>query len=96
MYSRMLIPLDGSKVAEQVLPYARYLAKALNLSIELFQAVDAAALEVLANPAQGRYVDTLLNEKRASSAEYLETVGSVRNGSGEFCSGNRQAGGFDS
>jgi len=75
MYSRMLIPLDGSKVAEQVLPYARYLAKALNLSIELFQAVDAAALEVLANPAQGRYVDTLLNEKRASSAEYLETVG---------------------
>jgi nucleotide-binding universal stress UspA family protein len=74
MYSRMLIPLDGSKVAEQVLPYTRYLAKSLALPVELFQAVDAAAVEVLANPAQGRYVDTLLNEKRASSAEYLETV----------------------
>jgi nucleotide-binding universal stress UspA family protein len=75
MYSRMLIPLDGSKLAEQVLPYARYLAKALTLPVELFQAVDAEALEMLTNPAQGRYVDTILNEKRANSAEYLETVG---------------------
>jgi nucleotide-binding universal stress UspA family protein len=75
MYSRMLILLDGSKVAEQVLPYARCLAKALSLPVDLFQAVDAEALESLANPAQGRYVDTLLNEKRTSSAGYLETVG---------------------
>jgi len=71
----MLILLDGSKVAEQVLPYARCLAKALSLPVDLFQAVDAEALESLANPAQGRYVDTLLNEKRTSSAGYLETVG---------------------
>ena len=75
MYSRMIIPLDGSNVAEQVLPYARYLAKALALPVELFQAVDPAALEALANPAQGRYVDTIIDEKRASSAQYLETVG---------------------
>jgi nucleotide-binding universal stress UspA family protein len=71
----MLIPLDGSKVAEQVLPYARYLAKTISLPVEVFQAVDPTALESLANPEQGRYVDTLLNEKRANSAEYLETVG---------------------
>jgi nucleotide-binding universal stress UspA family protein len=75
MYSRMLIPLDGSKLAEQVLPYARYLAKALTLPVELFQALDAEALERLTNPTQGRYVDTILNEKRTNSAEYLETVG---------------------
>jgi nucleotide-binding universal stress UspA family protein len=75
MYSRMLIPLDGSKLAEQVLPYARYLAKNVSIPVELFQAVDPAALEALANPAQGRYVDTIIDEKRASSAQYLETVG---------------------
>ncbi len=75
MYSRMLIPLDGSKVAEQVLPYARCLAKALSLPVELCQAIDAEALESLANPAQSRYVDTLVNEKRTSSREYLGTVG---------------------
>jgi nucleotide-binding universal stress UspA family protein len=74
MYSRLLIPLDGSKVAEQVLPYARYLAKALALPVELFQALDAEALESLASPAQGRYVDTLVNEKRTGSSEYLQSV----------------------
>jgi len=75
MYSRILIPLDGSKVAEQVLPYARYLAKALVLPVEIFQALDAQALESLASPAQGRYVDTLVNEKRTSSSDYLQTIG---------------------
>jgi nucleotide-binding universal stress UspA family protein len=75
MYSRMLIPLDGSKVAEQVLPYARYLAKTISLPVELFQALDAEALESLASPGQGRYVDTLVNERRTSSSEYLQTVG---------------------
>jgi nucleotide-binding universal stress UspA family protein len=74
MYSRLLIPLDGSKIGEQVLPYARYLAKALALPVELFQAVDPDALEVLANPEQGRYLDTLLTEKRASSGQYLESI----------------------
>ena len=37
MYTRMLIPLDGSKVAEQVLPYARFLAKALKIPVELLE-----------------------------------------------------------
>ena len=27
MYSAILVPLDGSKTAEKVLPYARYLAE---------------------------------------------------------------------
>ena len=75
MYSRILIPLDGSKVAEQVVPYARNLAKTLILPVELFQALDAEALESLASPGQGRYVDTLVNERRTSSSEYLQTVG---------------------
>ena len=58
MYSRMLIPLDESKLAEQVLPYARYLAKALAIPVELLEVVDPEALKLLANPEQGRYVDT--------------------------------------
>jgi nucleotide-binding universal stress UspA family protein len=74
MYSRMLIPLDGSKLAEQVLPYARYLAKALSLPVELLEVVDPDALELLVNHDQGRYLDTLLADKRTSSAHYLETM----------------------
>lgn len=74
MYSRMLIPLDGSKVAEQVLPYARYLAKALAIPVELIEIVDPETLRLLANPEQGRYLDALLADKRRSGGHYLETV----------------------
>ena len=35
MHTRMLIPLDGSKLAENVLTYARTLAGALDLPIDL-------------------------------------------------------------
>ena len=35
MYSKILIPLDGSKFAEAVLPYARLLAQDLNIPVDL-------------------------------------------------------------
>ena len=54
MYTRMLIPLDGSTVAEQVLPFARFLAKGLAIPVDLLEVVDADALKLLADPEQGR------------------------------------------
>ena len=63
MYSRMLIPLDESKIGEQVLPYARYLAKALAIPVELLEVVDSEALKLLANPERGRYIDTILADR---------------------------------
>jgi nucleotide-binding universal stress UspA family protein len=70
----MLIPLDGSQAAEQVLPYARFLAKGLAIPVELLEVIDPDALAGLANPEQGRYLDTLLTERTASSRAYLQTV----------------------
>ena len=35
MYSKILIPLDGSKTAEKVLPYARHLAGKFKIPVEL-------------------------------------------------------------
>ena len=35
MYSRILVPLDGSKLAEQILPYARLLAAKLGSRLEV-------------------------------------------------------------
>ena len=40
MYKKLLIPLDGSKVAEAVLPYARFLAVALELAVDLIHVND--------------------------------------------------------
>jgi nucleotide-binding universal stress UspA family protein len=75
MYTRMLIPLDGSKVAEQVLPYARFLARALPVPLELLEVVDPEAHSLLANPEQGRYIDTILAERMESGKNYLDTIG---------------------
>jgi len=40
MYSKILVPLDGSKVAEQILPYARFLAEAYRVPVELLSVDD--------------------------------------------------------
>lgn len=74
MYTRMLIPLDGSKVAEQVLPYARFLAKALKIPVELLEVIDLEDLRLLANPERGRYIDTLLSERMEAGKTYLEAI----------------------
>ncbi len=74
MYKRMLIPLDGSKVAEQVLPYARFLAKALTIPVELLGVVDPETLVAFSDPARGRHVDVLMAETMSRTAIYLETT----------------------
>jgi nucleotide-binding universal stress UspA family protein len=70
----MLIPLDRSKTAEQVLPYARFLAKALKIPVDLLGVVDPEALTALANPKQGRFVETLVAEQTHRTTTYLETI----------------------
>jgi nucleotide-binding universal stress UspA family protein len=74
MYTKMLIPLDGSKVAEQVLPYARCLARKLSIPIELLQAADPEALALLTDPAHSRYADTVWADKINSGKTYLDAV----------------------
>ena len=74
MYTRMVIPLDGSQVAEQVLPYARFLAKALAIRVNLLQVIDPDAVALLANPEQGRYIDTVLDDLTRDGRAYLQTV----------------------
>ena len=44
MYTKILIPLDGSKTAEKVLPYARYFAGKLKLPVELLAVIDMAEM----------------------------------------------------
>ena len=86
MYTRMLIPLDGSKVAEQVLPYARFLAKALGIPVELLGVIDLEALVALSNPARGRHLDTLVAETMSRAATYLETAARSFHGAQVKCS----------
>jgi nucleotide-binding universal stress UspA family protein len=74
MYTKILVPLDGSTVAEQVLPYVRTLAGGLKIPVELMGVVDVAQLDAHIAAEKGRYLDTLIEDSVRYSGEYLKGV----------------------
>jgi nucleotide-binding universal stress UspA family protein len=74
MYTRILIPLDGSKTAEKVLPYSRFLANHLKLPIELLAVVDIAEMATHMSAEKARYLDTLVEDTVRNSGHYLREV----------------------
>jgi len=44
MYTKILVPLDGSRLAEQILPYTSLLAGAFEIPVELLRVDDSGAL----------------------------------------------------
>jgi nucleotide-binding universal stress UspA family protein len=73
MYDTILVPLDGSTLAERVLPYAERLARAAQGRIRLFQAVP----EVSFVPRAERDIDYLAERLRQHG---LTVQSSVRHG----------------
>ncbi len=53
MYTRILVPLDGSRFSEGVLPYVRALARAVKVPVELLYVNDPARLAPFSPPLQG-------------------------------------------
>ena len=87
MVKNILVPLDGSKVAESALPYARLLAQKLGCDVELLQVIDPAADvggsagRTGENPEEqaGRSADRYLSEIAGSFAHSRARV-QVRHG----------------
>ena len=74
MYSKILIPLDGSKTAEKVLPYARHLAGKFKLPVELLAVIDIAEMAGHISAERARHLDTLIEDGVRSSETYLRKV----------------------
>jgi len=75
MYSKILVPLDGSKTAENVLPFARCFARSLQIPVELLGVVDLAEMarrHVAAD--QASMVRTLVDDATRRFGDYLERV----------------------
>ncbi len=45
MFEKILVPLDGSKLAEGILPYASLLAKGLDIPLQLLAVIDHDTLK---------------------------------------------------
>jgi nucleotide-binding universal stress UspA family protein len=76
MYSRVLVPLDGSDVAEEALGKATELANLLNVPIHLIRVVDTYRAQAI--PATGMALDysmlaELAEEEMEDAREYMTT-----------------------
>jgi nucleotide-binding universal stress UspA family protein len=72
----MLVTLDGSKLAENVLPYARALAGALQLPVELLSVVDSMDFARTSHAGHVRALDAIIESVTSKSKQYLEKVAS--------------------
>jgi nucleotide-binding universal stress UspA family protein len=89
MYSRMLIPLDGSKTAEKVLPCARYLAGKFRMPIELLAVIDIAEIAAHMSADKARFLDTMIEDGVKHSTTYLRGIASTFPGANVKCSVER-------
>ncbi len=79
MFSRIVVPLDGSAASEAVLPYARTLAFGLNAVVELLHVVDPEGLRAGDDPSAG--VESAKGYLAALGAEFpnAETAALIGN-----------------
>lgn len=73
MYNKILVALDGSKLSESILPYARFFGKALKTHLELLHVIDPDALMPSVIAQQGHYDDIMTAEKK-NTDEYLRSI----------------------
>jgi nucleotide-binding universal stress UspA family protein len=74
MYSKVLVPLDGSKTAENALPLARSFARSLEIPVELLGVVDIAEMGRQVAAVQVSMLRTLADDATRKFADYLECV----------------------
>src|SRR5690348_15153404 len=74
MYSKLLVPLDGSKTAEAVLPVARHLAASLKIPTELLAVIDLAEMAAHLPSDKARIFGELITNEEKNSARYLRRI----------------------
>jgi nucleotide-binding universal stress UspA family protein len=85
MYSRIVVPLDGSELASEALVEARDLAKALDIPIHLVRAIDPTVLNRVGSVGLGfdySAVDELIAEEEKDSTTYIDEQVDALNGAG--------------
>jgi len=77
MYKHILLPLDGSRLAEQVVPYAQQVAKASKAKVTLLNVVSPVDARV-SNEA----IEKMLQSERSSLEQHLKKVEEAFRGRG--------------
>ena len=74
MYTRILVPLDGSATAEAVLPYAQAFAAGFKTSVELLSVIDIGAMTIHLSADKLPQLNVVIANEEKNRASYLEDV----------------------
>jgi len=74
MFTRIGVPLDGSKTAKSVLPYVRALSRDLRLPVNLISAIDLVEMARSVSAAEGLFLDRLVESEKKMRLEYLQEI----------------------
>jgi nucleotide-binding universal stress UspA family protein len=77
MFTRILVPLDGSVIAEKALPHARALGRTLEIPITIITVIETAA--DFSKKKKGD-LDTLIESGVRNSEEYLKRISKTFSG----------------
>jgi nucleotide-binding universal stress UspA family protein len=90
MYDRIVVPLDGSELANEALAHAKNLAKRLDIPIHLVRAIDPTVINRVGSVGMGfdyTAVDELITEEERDSTEFIDKMVSTLNEEGYNVSG---------
>lgn len=77
MYTKIIVPVDGSTLAEGVLPYVRSLARQLELPVTLLQVIDPEVVSSYTTARDVSQYDTIMAAMKVSSDEYLRKAAAL-------------------
>jgi nucleotide-binding universal stress UspA family protein len=86
MYTRILVPLDGSRTAEAVLPYARLLAGELRIPVELLTVIDVIETSRELGPEHYLDFDAAIKDQVRSAEKSLSGIAKSFEGENVSCS----------
>lgn len=84
MYDRILVPLDGSGLAEQVLPFVTRISLGMGIPIHLIQVVHTVP-EEMADPVHGLYRSSISAGMHDEAMDYLNSIKRKTQGSEITC-----------
>jgi nucleotide-binding universal stress UspA family protein len=74
MYTKIVVALDGSAIAEAVLPYAEAFAAGFKASVELMSVIDIGAMTIHVPADKVKELDAIIATEEKKCASYLENV----------------------
>jgi nucleotide-binding universal stress UspA family protein len=74
MYNKILVTLDGSETAEQVLPYSRGLARRLGIPVDLITVIDVTEAARSFPAGEGLFLKQLAEDEVRRAGPYLEEI----------------------